>query len=141
MWFSGDMYHQGYDSAKKRGYRFYAADIWCRGMFGHRQKTMALVFGTHMRIYTKDADNTEDAGSILHSEVVWYQEEDTIKYLCMVLLVMETLQVWRLIWLSLIAVLISITYSREWVTARNGESLMVMIDRQFILQTSVVGMS
>lgn len=62
MWFSGDMYHQGYDSAKKRGCRFYAADIWCRGMFGHRQKTMALVFGTHMRIYTKDADNTEDTG-------------------------------------------------------------------------------
>lgn len=62
MWFSGDMYHQGYDSAQKRGYRFYAADVWCRGMFGHRQKTMALVFGTHMRIYTKDADNTEDTG-------------------------------------------------------------------------------
>lgn len=62
MWFSGDMYHQGYDSAKKRGYRFYAADIWCRGMFGHRQKTMAWVFGTHMRIYTKDADNKEDTG-------------------------------------------------------------------------------
>lgn len=62
MWLSGDMFHQGYDSAKKRGYRFYAADIWCRGMFGHRQKTMALVFGTHMRIYTKDADNTEDTG-------------------------------------------------------------------------------
>jgi hypothetical protein len=62
MWFSGDMYHQGYDSAQKRGYRFYAADVWCRGMFGHRQKTMAWVFGTHMRIYTKDADNTEDTG-------------------------------------------------------------------------------
>lgn len=62
MWFSGDMYHQGYDSAQKRVYRFYAADIWCRGMFGHRQKTMALVFGTHMRIYTKDADNIEDTG-------------------------------------------------------------------------------
>ena len=62
MWFSGDMYHQGYDNAKKRGYRFYAADVWCRGMFGHRQKTMALVFGTYMRIYTKDADNTEDTG-------------------------------------------------------------------------------
>ena len=60
MWFSGDMYHQGYDSAQKRGYRFYAADVWCRGMFGHRQKTMAWVFGTHMRIYTKDADNKED---------------------------------------------------------------------------------
>lgn len=62
MWFSGDMYHQGYDSAQKRSYRFYAADVWCRGMFGHRQKTMAWVFGTHMRIYTKDADNKEDTG-------------------------------------------------------------------------------
>lgn len=62
MWFSGDMYHQGYDSAQKRGCRFYAADVWCRGMFGHRQKTMAWVFGTHMRIYIKDADNTEDTG-------------------------------------------------------------------------------
>lgn len=62
MWFSGDMYHQGNDSAQKRGYRFYAADVWCRGMFGHRQKTMAWVFGTHMRIYTKDADNKEDTG-------------------------------------------------------------------------------
>lgn len=62
MWFSGDMYHQGYDSAQKRGYRFYAADVWCRGMFGHRQKTMAWVSGTHMRIYTKDADNKEDTG-------------------------------------------------------------------------------
>lgn len=62
MWFSGNMYHQGYDSAQKRYYRFYAADVWCRGMFGHRRKTMAWVFGTHMRIYTKDADNKEDTG-------------------------------------------------------------------------------
>lgn len=68
MWFSGDMYHQGYDSAQKRGYRFYAADVWCRGMFGHRQKTMAWVSGTHMRIYTKDADNTEDTGGYIALE-------------------------------------------------------------------------
>lgn len=58
MWFSGDMYHQGYDSAKKRGYRFYAADIWCRGMFGHRQKTIAVIYGGFMRIYTKESDFT-----------------------------------------------------------------------------------
>lgn len=68
MWFSGDMYHQGYDSAQKRGYRFYAANVWCRGMFGHRQKTMAWVFGTHMRIYTKDADNPEDTGGYIALE-------------------------------------------------------------------------
>lgn len=68
MWFSGDMCHQGYDSAQKRGYRFYAADVWCRGMFGHRQKTMAWVSGTHMRIYTKDADNKEDTGGYIALE-------------------------------------------------------------------------
>lgn len=68
MWFSGDMYHQGYDSAQKRGSRFYAADVWCRGMFGHRQKTMAWVFDTHMRIYTKDADNPEDTGGYIALE-------------------------------------------------------------------------
>ena len=59
MWFSGDMYHQGYDSAKKRGYRFYAADVWCRGMFGHRQKTIAVIYGGNMRIYTKESDFTD----------------------------------------------------------------------------------
>lgn len=59
LWFSGDMYHQGYDNAKKRGYRFYAADILCRGMFGHRQKTVAYVFNTYMAIYTNDSDDMD----------------------------------------------------------------------------------
>lgn len=59
LWFSGDMYHQGYDNAKKRNYRFYAADILCRGMFGHRQKTVAYVFNTYMAIYTKDSDDVD----------------------------------------------------------------------------------
>ena len=59
LWFSGDMHHQGYDSDKKRGYRFYAADILCRGMFGHRQKTVAYVFNTYMAIYTNDSDDMD----------------------------------------------------------------------------------
>ncbi|MGF0091231.1 hypothetical protein ACQRC7_12080 [Segatella copri] len=59
LWFSGDMYHQGYDNAKKRHYRFYAADILCRGMFGHRQKTVAYVFNTYMAIYNKDSDDVD----------------------------------------------------------------------------------
>lgn len=59
LWFSGDMYHQGYDNAKKRGYRFYAADLLCRGMFGHRQKTVAYVFNTYMAIYTNDSDDMD----------------------------------------------------------------------------------
>lgn len=53
--FSGDMNHQGYDNDKKRGWRFYAADIWCRGMFGHRQKTVAIISDMIMRIYTKES--------------------------------------------------------------------------------------
>lgn len=60
LWFSGDMHHQGYDNAKKRGYRFYAADILCRGMFGHRQKTVAYVFNAHMAIYNKDSDDVDN---------------------------------------------------------------------------------
>ena len=59
LWFSGDMYHQGYDNAKKRNYRFYAADILCRGMFGHRQKVVAYVFNTYMAIYTNDSDDMD----------------------------------------------------------------------------------
>ena len=59
LWFSGDMYHQGYDSDKKRGYRFYMSDLLCRGMFGHRQKTVAYVFNTYMAIYTNDSDDMD----------------------------------------------------------------------------------
>lgn len=65
MWFSGDMYHQGYDNEKKRGYRFYAADLLCRGMFGHRQKVVAYVFLTYMIIYTKDSDDLDNCVRIL----------------------------------------------------------------------------
>lgn len=57
--FYGDMNHQGYDNDKKRNYRFYAADILCRGMFGHRQKVVAYVFNTYMAIYNKDSDDVD----------------------------------------------------------------------------------
>lgn len=59
LWFSGDIYHQGYDSDKKRGYRFYVADLLCRGMFGHRQKVVAYVFLSYMILYTNDSDDLE----------------------------------------------------------------------------------
>lgn len=57
--FYGDMNHQGYDNDKKRNYRFYAADLLCRGMFGHRQKVVAYVFNTYMAIYTNDSDDVD----------------------------------------------------------------------------------
>lgn len=65
MWFSGDMYHQGYDNDKKRGYRFYTSDLLCRGMFGHRQKVVAYVFLTYMIIFTKDSDDLDNCVRIL----------------------------------------------------------------------------
>lgn len=56
MWFDGDMYSQGYRSDKKRSNRFYTSDVFCRGMFGHRGKTMAVVKGTYMYVYSKGTD-------------------------------------------------------------------------------------
>lgn len=55
MWFDGDMYSQGYRSDKKRSNRFYTSDVFCRGMFGHFGKTMAVVKGTYMYVYSKGA--------------------------------------------------------------------------------------
>lgn len=51
MWFSGDMYHQGYDSAKGRSYRYYMADVWVRGAFGARERTVLEVKGSYGYYY------------------------------------------------------------------------------------------
>lgn len=58
MWFDGDMYSQGYRSDKERSNRFYASDILCRGMFGHREKITAVVKGSYMYVYSKGADQS-----------------------------------------------------------------------------------
>lgn len=55
MWFDGDMYIQGYRNDKKRSNRFYTSDIFCRGMFGHREKITAVVKGSYMYVYSKGA--------------------------------------------------------------------------------------
>lgn len=52
----GDIYSQGYNSAKGRAYRFYANNLWCRGVFGHRQKTVVVVKGTYMHVDSKHND-------------------------------------------------------------------------------------
>ena len=58
MWFDGDMYIQGYRNDKKRSNRFYTSDIFCRGMFGHREKITAVVKGSYMYVYSKGADQS-----------------------------------------------------------------------------------
>ena len=49
--FDADIYNQGYNSAAKRGWRFYASNVWCRSAFGHRRSTLAVVNGGSMRVY------------------------------------------------------------------------------------------
>lgn len=56
MWFDGDMYSQGYNSKEDRSNRFYTSDVWCRGMLGHRSKTMAIVQQDLMQVFTRGTD-------------------------------------------------------------------------------------
>lgn len=55
--FDADIYSQGYNSAEKRGWRFYASNVWCRSAFGHRQSTLAVVNGGSMRVYPDGYDS------------------------------------------------------------------------------------
>lgn len=58
MWFSGDMYHQGYNSALSRSYRFYTSDVWCRGQFGSAERNVLVVHGSYGYYYTKGISST-----------------------------------------------------------------------------------
>lgn len=55
--FDADIYNQGYNSAAKRGLRFYASSVWCRSAFGHRQSTLAVVSGDVMQVYPDGYDS------------------------------------------------------------------------------------
>lgn len=55
--FDADIYNQGYNSAAKRGWRFYASNIWCRSAFGHLQSTLAVVSGDVMQVYPDGYDS------------------------------------------------------------------------------------
>lgn len=58
MWFSGDMYHQGWDYTKNRSYRLYSANIWCRGNFGASSRNTLVVLGSYGYFYVNGL-NTE----------------------------------------------------------------------------------
>lgn len=55
--FDADICNQGYNSAAKRGWRFYASNVWCRSAFGHRQSTLAVVSGDVMQVYPDGYDS------------------------------------------------------------------------------------
>lgn len=58
LYFEGDMQHQGYDSANNRSYRFLTADLWCRGIFGARERAAIVVYWSYAYVYTKGFENS-----------------------------------------------------------------------------------
>lgn len=65
--FDADIYNQGYNSAAKRGWRFYANNVWCRSAFGHRQSTLAVVDGGSMRVYPDGYDSGYTVMALEHT--------------------------------------------------------------------------
>lgn len=66
--FDADIYNQGYNSAAKRGWRFYASNVWCRSAFGHRQSTLAVINGSSMRIYPDGYDSGYTVVALEHTK-------------------------------------------------------------------------
>lgn len=65
--FDADIYNQGYNSAAKRGWRFYASSVWCRSAFGHRQSTLAVVDGGSMRVFPDGYDGGYTVMALEHT--------------------------------------------------------------------------
>lgn len=65
--FDADIYNQGYNSAAKRGWRFYASNVWCRSAFGHRQSTLAVINGGSMRVYPDGYDSGYTVVALEHT--------------------------------------------------------------------------
>lgn len=65
--FDADIFNQGYNSAEKRGWRFYASNVWCRSAFGHRQSTLAVIDGTNMRVYPDGYDSGYTVMALEHT--------------------------------------------------------------------------
>ena len=65
--FDADIYNQGYNSAAKRGWRFYASNVWCRSAFGHRQSTLAVINGGSMRVYPDGYDSGYTVMALEHT--------------------------------------------------------------------------
>lgn len=51
MSFDGDMYHQG--TKDNRSLRFYTSDLWCRGVFGARERSVMVVYSSYAYVFTK----------------------------------------------------------------------------------------
>ena len=65
--FDADIYNQGYNYAKNRGWRFYASSVWCRSAFGHQKSTLAVVNGGSMRVYPDGYDSGYTVKALEHT--------------------------------------------------------------------------
>lgn len=65
MWLEGDLYNQGYDNKKGRGYRFYSSDIWCRGMFGACERNVVKIVNNVAYYYSKGYDKSPTLRTLL----------------------------------------------------------------------------
>lgn len=65
--FDADIYNQGYNYAKNRGWRFYASSVWCRSSFGHKQSTLAVINGGSMRVYPDGYDSGYTVKALEHT--------------------------------------------------------------------------
>ena len=60
-WINGDLYQQGYNETEKRSWRFYTADLWCRGQFGHYQMTtLTILWNANADMYAHIYGNGTD---------------------------------------------------------------------------------
>lgn len=75
----GDLRHQGTNSSENRDLRFYSQDIWCRGMFGARERAIIEVTGRTGRYYDKGYEKTPTSVSL---ESGTYNNETYYKIPC-----------------------------------------------------------
>lgn len=74
--FDADIYSQGVNPGRTRGWRFYASNIWGRGAFGHNESTLAVINGTSMRIYP---DGYGSAYTVVSLESTTYDNKTVYK--------------------------------------------------------------
>lgn len=74
--FDADIYSQGVNSERTRGWRFYASTIWSRGAFGHNESTLAVINGASMRIYP---DGYHFAHTVVRLESTTYDNKTVYK--------------------------------------------------------------
>lgn len=64
LWLEGDLYANG--TKDNRSYRFYTADIWCRGHFAARQRLTLVVCGSYGYYFPKGLPSTWDVSNAVY---------------------------------------------------------------------------